>query len=454
MLHSIKIERSTLLVVLFTSVLSIVAACIQPSGPLRAPNVIPTGTVSSVRISLAQPTLAMGQTTQATVVATSADGTVIGGHAAFSSQNPSIATVSSNGVVTALTAGVSMIQATVASRAGSAALTVHSTISPVAIVSVALDSTSLTIGHSATASAFAKDSAGNLITGLPITWASESPAVATVSSTGTVTAITAGSATIQATVSGKAGSASLTVGDTETGVAPPNLSFHDFNDGTKGPYAHTADVDFPDDPTGSGRGKVARMFYNPAQDLLQSSNDEYIAYDAGASHLRYGKTIWMKGEFYTPYPGTAVKAGHRRKLIDYWGGGVRMTLYRADAYNGQLRLWLSCVDWMNGSSQETVTEVTGINLADDTWHTIEVKMVTNSADNIRDGVVEIYINGAASPNYTRNTGLGWITEKYSGGSYFNFYRAGEQLTSDAGHPLYTEYRYWDNVGFSTSRIGR
>jgi hypothetical protein len=459
MRHFNKLDWPISLSLLFASVLTVIAACIQPSGPLGAPNVIEVGAVSSVRISLAQSALAPGQTTQATVRATSADGRVVGGRVDFSSQNPSVATVSSQGVVTALVAGAAMIHATVASRADSAAVTVKSLVSPVAVVAVALDSTSLGIGHSAKASATAKDSAGNLITGQTVTWASVSPTVATVSSTGAVTAVAAGSATIQGTVSGKVGSASLTVIqvpalDPLTGVVPPNLSFHDFNDGTTGPYAHTADVDFPDDPTGSGHGKVARMFYNPTQDLLQSSNDEYIAYDAGATHIRYGATIWMKGEFKIPYAGTAVKAGHHRKLIDYWGAGVRMTLYRAVAYSGQLRLWLSCVDWMNGSSQETVTEVTGINLADDTWYTIEVKMVTNSADNIRDGVVEVYINGAASPNYTRNTGLGWITEKYSGGSYFNNYRVGVQLTSDAGQPLYTEYRYWDNVGFSTSRIGR
>lgn len=233
-----------------------------------------------------------------------------------------------------------------------------------------------------------------------------------------------------------------------------NLAFNDFSNGTLGPYVSTADVSFPNDPTASGRGRVARMYYNPTQGSLQSSNDEGVVYDAGATRLRYGETIWMKGEFYIPFAGTAVKAGHHRKLIDYWGGGVRMTLYRAYAFSGELRLWLSSVDWMNGSSQETVTEVTGITLADNIWHSIEVKMVTNSADNVRDGVVEVYINGALSPSYTRNTGLGWITEKFPGGSYFNYYRVGQQLTIDAGHPLYTEYRYWDNVGFSTTRIGR
>ena len=439
-----------IIVVLFTSVLSLIAACIQPSGPLGAPNVLPMETVSSVRITLVQSTLAPGQTTQGTAIAKSAAGDLISGQTVtWASVSPTVATVSSTGAVTAVASGSATIRATDSGMAGSTSLTVTQVPqSGVPVVVVEVDSTTLLVGHVAHASATAKDALGNPITDQQVTWASLTPATATVSSSGEVMAVSSGTAIIEARVLEMIGLDTLTV------VVPPNLSFHDFNDGTRGPYAHTADVDFPDDPTGSGRGKVARMFYNPTQSPLQSSNDEYIVYDAGATHLRYGATIWMKGEFNIPYAGTAVKAGHHRKLIDYWGAGVRMTLYRADAYSGQLRLWLSCVDWMNGSSQETVSEVTGINLADDTWYTIEVKMVTNSADNVRDGVVEVYINGAASPSYTRKTGLGWITEKYAGGSYCNYYRAGEQLTSDAGHPIYTEYRYWDNVAFSTSRIGR
>jgi uncharacterized protein YjdB len=210
--HFKKIDSSISLSLLFACVLTVIAACVAPSGPLGAPNnVVYVAPVSTVRITLALATLAPGQTTQATVVAKSADGNVVGGLVDFSSQNPSVATVSSKGVVTALTAGVAIIQATVASRAASATVTVKSLVSPVAVVAVALDSTSLAIGHSAKASATAKDSAGNLITGQTVTWASLSPPVATVSSTGTVTAVAAGSATIQGTVSGKTGSASLKV---------------------------------------------------------------------------------------------------------------------------------------------------------------------------------------------------------------------------------------------------
>ena len=271
-----------------------------------------------------------------------------------------------------------------------------------------------------------------------------------------MTAVSSGTAIVEARVFETIGLDTLTV------VVPPNLAFHDFNDGTTGPYAHTADVDFPDDPTGSGRGKVARMFYNPVGSggLPQHpvSNDENVAY-VSAHHYRYGETIWFRGEVYLPSIGLSDhQQGNNRKLVDFYGKGPnsgRMILHRQIA-NGQLRLYLACNDGMDGTVLERFDADTGIILAHDTWYTIEVKMVTNSADDIRDGVVEVYINGAASPNYTRNTGIGWITEHDpTGPSYFSIFNAGEQLTIQyPTDPVYTEYRYWDNVAFSTIRIGR
>ena len=556
MRHLNKIDWSILFSLLLACVLTVIDACVQPSGPLGAPNVVPTATVSSVRMALARSTLAPGQTTQATVVATSADGKVVAGRVDFASQNPPVAAVSSNGVVTALTTGVAIIQATVANRAASATLTVKSLVPPVAVVAVALDSTSLAIGDSAKASATVKDSAGNLITGQTVTWTSLSPTIATVSSTATVTAVAAGSATIQGTVLGKVGSASLTVlqvpastvaavvvqvdsttlsvghvahasatardaiGNPITGqevtwasltpaiatisssgavtaVAPGpaliqgtvsgttgldtvmvlsrNLAFNDFNNGTKGPYSIWSDMDFPVDPTGSGRGRVARIYYAPT--TTNASADRYLEYHvADSSKLRYGRTIWMRGDFYLPYAGSDHKAADNRKLIDFggssndgWtGGGVRMVIHRreSDIHPGKKVLELSASDWMrgNGYEEETVYEETGIEINDDTWYTIEVKMVTNSADNVRDGVLEIYMNGEATPSYRRSTGLGWITEAFAPvgpdniprvGSYFSHFRVGSQLTIHyPSDPLYTEYRYWDNVGFSTTRMGR
>ncbi|MDQ6770302.1 MAG: Ig-like domain-containing protein [Gemmatimonadota bacterium] len=454
MLHLKKIDWSILPFLLSVCVLTVISACVQPSGPLGGQNLLVVGTaVSSVRITLAQPTLATGEETQATVVATSANGAVVGGHADFSSQNPSIATVSSNGVVTALTAGVSMIQATVASRAASTIVTVKSPVSAVAVVAVALDSSSLAIGHSANASATAKDSAGNLITGQKVTWASASPTVATVSSTGTVTAVTAGSATIEAMVAGKSGSASLNV------ITVPGssvLAFYDFNDGKPGPFNDWASpaVDYPADPTGSGRGKVVRILYTGYK-ADPASSDHNMEFDT-IHHYRYGETLWFKGDVYMPsgvVSGGPKDFNNQRKLLDYFRvNNARLFLTRET--DGTLH-WVAG-DIMTGVYvEDRYIGSTGVKLLDDTWYTIEMKMVTNSADGIRDGRLEFYVNNPSStPDFVVSSGLGWITEK-SGGTYFNSFRFGTQLTIHyPTDSVYSEYRYWDNVSFSTTRMGR
>jgi hypothetical protein len=238
-------------------------------------------------------------------------------------------------------------------------------------------------------------------------------------------------------------------------AAPSHIRSHNFNDGTLGPYINPWEtgVDFPNDPTRSGHGKVARILYNPTQDTHQTSQDRGFGFNSRPP-IRYGETIWMRGQVYLPYAGSSTKANHNRKLIDFVGTGprgihTRMTLHRRD-----MVLQISVADWMGGSFRETLSESTGIRLADNTWFTIEVGMTTNSADNVRDGMLKIYINGALTPSYSRRRGLGWITEKYPGGSFFSWFAIGSQLTIDAGDPMYREYRYWDNVAFSTTRIGR
>src|SRR5438105_12304692 len=151
MRHFKKIDWPISLSLLFACVLTVIAACVEPSGPLGAPNVIESKRVSTVEITLAQSALAPGQTTQATAVAKSSDGQVVTGQISFSSQDSSIAKVSSKGLVTALKPGIVLIQATLSGCVGTSPVTVKAFVTHVAVVAVALDSTSLAIGHSAKA---------------------------------------------------------------------------------------------------------------------------------------------------------------------------------------------------------------------------------------------------------------------------------------------------------------
>lgn len=88
--------------------------------------------------------------------------------------------------------------------------------SAIRTVTVAPSSASLAIGATVQLTATARDNKGNVVT-TTFTWTSSNAAVATVSASGLVTGISAGSATIRATAGNKSGSAAITV----TGGPPP-----------------------------------------------------------------------------------------------------------------------------------------------------------------------------------------------------------------------------------------
>jgi len=89
-------------------------------------------------------------------------------------------------------------------------------VAPVATVTLTPASANLATGATQQFAATLKDAAGNVLTGRTVTWVSSAPAVATVSGTGLVTAVAAGSTTITATSEGKSGPAAMTVTPTVT----------------------------------------------------------------------------------------------------------------------------------------------------------------------------------------------------------------------------------------------
>ncbi|MBM3842946.1 MAG: hypothetical protein FJ397_06730 [Verrucomicrobia bacterium] len=93
-------------------------------------------------------------------------------------------------------------------RSGTAAITVPV---PVATVTIAPTSATVTVGGTQQLTATTRDASGNVLTGRTVTWTSSNTGVATVSTTGLVTAVAAGSATISATSEGRSGTAAITV---------------------------------------------------------------------------------------------------------------------------------------------------------------------------------------------------------------------------------------------------
>jgi uncharacterized protein YjdB len=165
--------------------------------------------VASVSVTLAASTLTVGGTTQATATTKDVNGIVLTGRVVtWVSSNPLIATVSSTGLVTAVAVGSANITATSEAQSGLAAITV--TPVPVASVSVTLAASSITVGATTQATGTTKDANGIVLTGRVVTWVSSNPAAATVSTSGLVTAVAAGSANIIATSEAQSGLAAIT----------------------------------------------------------------------------------------------------------------------------------------------------------------------------------------------------------------------------------------------------
>jgi uncharacterized protein YjdB len=172
--------------------------------------------VNTVLISPAGFSIVAGSTQALTITLKDALNNILTGRViTYSSSNTAVATVSSLGVVTGLAAGSATITATSEGKSSSVTATV--TAVPVATVTVSPGAFSLAEGQSQQLVATAYDSLGNVLPGRPFTWGTSNPTVATVNSTGLVTVLSDGTATITATCETKIGSASLTATD----VVPP-----------------------------------------------------------------------------------------------------------------------------------------------------------------------------------------------------------------------------------------
>jgi uncharacterized protein YjdB len=213
--------------------------------------------VDTVVVSPASARMFVGGTAQLGATAQDSAGNPLSGRTiTWTSSNGGVASVNGSGLVTGVSAGTATITATSGGKSGSAAVTVVAV--PVATVSVSPATASVAVGSSVPLSATPRDSAGKALNGRVVSWATSDVAVATVSSSGVVTGVAVGSATITATSEGKSGTAAITV----TAAPPPGscanvchyvdaAAGNDANAGTSAaPWRtlqHAADVTSPGD---------------------------------------------------------------------------------------------------------------------------------------------------------------------------------------------------------------
>src|SRR5204863_2224 len=127
--------------------------------------------------------------------------------------------------VSGVTPGSATITATSEGKSGTSSVTVTNV--PVATVDVTPRSASVQAGQTVQLTATPKDANGAPLSGRTVTWSSSNTAVATVSSSGLVSGVTPGSATITATSEGKSGTSSISVTNVPVAtvdVTPPSAS--------------------------------------------------------------------------------------------------------------------------------------------------------------------------------------------------------------------------------------
>jgi len=200
------------------SCVAVIASIVLPMSCSTGPDE-DSDVVQSVEVQPSSHTLNLhvNGTVQLTATARNRAGSAITGQAAtWHSSASAVATVSAQGMVTAVGVGTTVVSASVNGIAGSSSITVQP--APVQSVQVVIDRPLLVVGGTAKATAKVTDATGQVVSDRQVTFASSNPAAATVSSDGTISAIGVGNLIISATSDSKTGQAAVCI--TETA---PNL---------------------------------------------------------------------------------------------------------------------------------------------------------------------------------------------------------------------------------------
>lgn len=173
--------------------------------------------VSSVSVSPTNISIATG--TSKTITATVLPSNAANKTVTWSSANPSIASVSSSGVITGVSSGSTIItvQTVDMARTATVAVSVY-----IGVQSVSLNSTSIVLNRGSTFQSIATVLPSNA-TNKTVSWRSLQPSIATVSSTGLITAVGNGSTIITVSTQDGNKSASIVV-RTSTGVTGVSLN--------------------------------------------------------------------------------------------------------------------------------------------------------------------------------------------------------------------------------------
>jgi trimeric autotransporter adhesin len=154
--------------------------------------------VASVQLAPTSAVITVGGVIHLQAKALDASGNELAGRTiTWTSSNDAVATVDNTGLVTGVATGADTITATSEGKSATAGIAVSSAVP--ASIAVAPTSVTVTAGQTSQLTATVKDANGSVISGAPVTWSVDKPAVAIVGSTGLVSGQAAGTATVTAT---------------------------------------------------------------------------------------------------------------------------------------------------------------------------------------------------------------------------------------------------------------
>jgi parallel beta-helix repeat protein len=242
----------------------------------------PVASVSVLITPQAATINALGYVAQLTATAKDSSGNdVPGATFVWTSLNPTVATVGATGTVTAKTVGTSLIVAAAGAAADTATLTVRQI---PAAMAVNPGNLTLSVGGTGQLQATVADSGGTAIPNSPVTWGSSAPGVASVSSSGLVTGVSVGVATV-ATTSGDLSAAATVTVVAQAAVAGLYVS-----------------------PTGTAQG----------DGTAERPWDLATALAGAAGRVQPGDTVWIRGGIY-PNGGDLTVGGNATGYITFSG---------------------------------------------------------------------------------------------------------------------------------------
>ena len=278
----------------------------------------PAPVVTTVSVSPSTASVQVGATTSLNATVKDQNGIAMTGQTVtWSSDKTGTATVNSSGVVSGVAAGSATITAASSGKSGTATITVTAAPPPapvVTTVTVSPTSVSVQVGATSNLAATVKDQNGNAMAGQTVTWSSNNTSFATVSSSGVVTGVAAGSATITATSSGKSGTSAVTVTAAPPPPPPPppgggtllfSENFEDSNIGSRGWYDNTgaviSTVEHITGSTASAQYHWTQGATSPAgngaqRHLFPASNSVYLSY-----YVKYSANYVGSGQDYHPH---------------------------------------------------------------------------------------------------------------------------------------------------------